>query len=325
MKGMVYERYGGPENLHLQELDIPAPGVDEVLIKIHAASINFGDYALLTGQPFITRLWNGLLKPHRQILGTDISGEVMECGRNCHEFHPGEQIVAFTGSKGSGAFVEYITLKEEMIAHKPYSLSYDEAATLPQAAVVALQGLRDAGRLQKGEDVLINGASGGIGTFAVQIAKLFGARVFAVCSSDHFELMTSLGVDKVIDYRVTDILGLDQKYDVILDIVSNKTVLEIIELLNPQGRYVACAFNPSMLKLRPLTVRKQGLQVQSLIHRPNIRDLRYICDLAAGRKINPVIFKTYALEDLPLAMRELKAKGRFGKIVISMVKENIIN
>jgi len=249
MKAMVYTEYGAPEVLQFREVEKPSPANDEILVEVRASSLNFGDVALLKGSPFVVRLSSGLRKPKYPILGGDVAGRVVEAGRHARNFQPGDEVYADIGSHGFGAYAEYVAIPEKALALKPTNTSFAEAAAAPQAGVVALQGLRDKGALQAGQKVLVNGASGGIGPYAVQIAKAFGAHVTGVCSTANLDLVRSTGADEVIDYTEEDFTKSGQTYDLIFDIVANYSVSDFARALTPQGTYVACAFNATSLFL----------------------------------------------------------------------------
>src|SRR5436305_3646774 len=237
MKAIVYHTYGSPDVLKLEEVEKPTPKDNEVLVKVHAASVNAGDWAhLLRGKPFLMRLMGfGLLKPKHQILGTDIAGRVEAVGRNVKQFQPGDEVFGSI----RGGFAEYVCAREDSLVLKPANISFEQAASVPIAAVTALQGLRDKGRIQPGQKVLINGAAGGVGTFAVQIAKSFGAEVTGVCSTRNVDRVRSIGADQVIDYTQEDFTKTGQRYDIILDAVGNHSLLACRRALNPKGIYVA--------------------------------------------------------------------------------------
>ena len=237
MKAIVYTKYGPPDVLHLKKVEKPAPKEDEVLVKVHAASLNAGDWNMLRGEPFWLRLvggW-GLLKPKHKILGLDIAGRVEAVGVNVKQFQPGDEVF---GESGFGALAEYRCVTEDKLALKPVNISFEEAATIPEAALVALQGLRDKGKIQAGQKVLVNGASGGIGTFAVQIAKSFGAEVTAVCSTSKLDLACSIGVDHVVDYTQEDFSLNGQRYDLILAANGYHPISDYKRALSPEGIYV---------------------------------------------------------------------------------------
>jgi NADPH:quinone reductase-like Zn-dependent oxidoreductase len=280
MKAIVYEEYGPPEDvLELKEVEKPAPKDNEVLVKIYASSICWADNASIRGKPFIVRLSGGLLKPKHTIPGIDIAGKVEAVGRNVKQFQPGDGIFGDIGDYGFGAFAEYVSAPENALALKPVNITYEKAATVPQYAVVALQGLRDKGQIQHGQKVLINGASGGVGTFAVQIAKSFGAEVTGVCSTRNLDMVRSIGADHVIDYTQEDFTQKEQRYDLILDIVANRSILDYTHTLSPKGSYVAVAFKASAVFLGPLISMTGSKKVSQLSHKPNVKDLVFMKEL----------------------------------------------
>jgi NADPH:quinone reductase-like Zn-dependent oxidoreductase len=236
MKAIVYTKYGPPDVLHLEEVKKPALNEDQVLVKVYAASINAGDWHMLTADPFPMRLMGvGLFKPKNTILGADIAGCVEEVGRNVKQFQPGDAVFGDVFGLGSGSFAEYVSVPESALALKPSNVSFEEAAAVPVAAVTALQGLRDRGHIQPGQKVLINGASGGVGTFAVQIAKACGAEVTAVCSMRNLEMALSIGADHVIDYTKEDFTQNGQQYDLILAVNGYHPLSAYKRALTPQG------------------------------------------------------------------------------------------
>ena len=237
MKAIVNTQYGLPDVLHLQEVEKPAPKENEVLIKIHSASVNYADWHMMTGEPFIARLSLGWFKPGKHIIGADIAGTVEAIGGSVIQFKPGDEVYGDLLVYGSGGFAEYVCAPENLIAMKPVNLTFEEAAAVPMAAVTALQALRDAGNVQPGQKVLIHGAAGGVGTFAVQIAKLLGAEVTGVCSTRNIDLVRSLGADHVIDYTKEGLSSTGQLYDLILGINGNRSIFDYRRALNPQGKY----------------------------------------------------------------------------------------
>lgn len=317
MKAIVYREYGSPDVLRLEDVEKPDPKADEVLVHVQAASLNYGDVALVRGKPLVARLWSGLRAPKYKILGTDICGRIEEVGRNVKGFRPGDEVFGDVSACGFGAFAEYVSVPEHALAPKPANLTCEEAAALPQAAVVALQGLRNKGRIRTGQRALINGASGGVGTFAVQIAKALGAEVTGVCSSRHLHLVRAIGADHAIDYTQQDFTEGGNHYDLIFDIVANRPLSAYLRVLDPQGIYVACAFNPSTLFLGPLISRKKGRKAVSLYQKPNQEDLVYIKDLVEAGKVTPVIDRCFPLNDVAEAVRYLQTGGRHGKVVIN--------
>jgi len=239
MKAIVYTEYGPPDVLHLEEVNKPALNEEQVLVRVHAASINAGDWHLLTADPFLMRLIGvGLFKPKNTILGADIAGCVEAVGRNVKQFQPGDAVFGDVFGLGSGSFAEYVSVPERALALKPSNVSFEEAAAVPLAAITALQGLRDQGHIQPGQRALINGASGGVGTFAVQIAKAFGAEVTAVCSTRNLEMARSIGADHVIDYTKEDFTQNGRQYDLILAANGYHPLSAYRRALTPQGIYV---------------------------------------------------------------------------------------
>jgi NADPH:quinone reductase-like Zn-dependent oxidoreductase len=315
MKAIVYTKYGAPEDvLEIKNVEKPTPKDGEVLVKIFATSVNWADEAAVKGKPFLIRATHGLLKPKNPILGTDIAGQVEAVGGNVEQFQPGDEVFGDIGGFGFGAFAEYISVPEDTLAPKPTNLTFKEAAAVPQYAVVALQGLRDKGQIQPGHKVLINGASGGIGTFAVQIAKSFGAEVTGVCSTRNMEMVRSLGADHIIDYTQEDFTQKEQRYDLILDIVANRSVSDNKRALSPTGTYVAVAFSTSALLARG----GEGKKVVQLSHEPNVNDLMYMKELIETGKVKPVISKSYLLSEVAEAIRYYGEEHPAGKVVITV-------
>jgi len=318
MKAIVYEKYGPPEDvLELMEIEKPEPKADEVLVEIFAASVNFNDLAFVNGEPVLSRLWTGFLKPKHKILGTDIAGRVEAVGKNVTGIKPGDEVFAEIGNDGYGAFAEYVTVPGKTVVIKPTNISFEEAAAVPQAAVTALQGLRDQIQIQPGHKVLVNGASGGIGTFAVQLAKSFDAEVTGVCSTDNLEVVQSIGADFVIDYKQEDFTKGEKKYDLILDIVANRPTSQYMQALAPQGAYVAVAFNPQTIFLGSIISKADGKKAGSLMAKPSISDLKEVRVLIEAGKISPVIDKVFPLRETARAIKYY-GEGAQGKVVISM-------
>ena len=323
MKAMVCEKYGLPDVLQLKEVETPAPGEGEVLVKIRAASINYGDAVLVSGKPLISRLMGyGLFKPKYAILGGDVAGQVEAVGRNTTLFHPGDKVFGDLGGCGFGAYAEYVCVPETALTKMPANLTFEQAAAVPQAAVVALQGLRDRGQIQAGKRVLINGASGGVGTFAVQIARALGAEVTGVSSARNLEMVRSIGAARVIDYTREDFTQNGERYDLIFDIVANRPISAYMQSLTATGIYVACAFNPAALFMGSLISKKGGKQARSLIHKPNSLDLAYMKELIEAGKVTPVIDRHYTLPQLSEAMQYLKG-SHHGKVVIAVAQNGI--
>jgi len=322
MKAIVYERYGPPEVLQLKEVEKPAPGDNEILVKIHAASINPADWHLLRAEPFIARLSTGLFKPRNPIPGIDIAGQVEAVGKNVTEFHPGDEVFGDCGL--GGALAEYVCVKEKNLALKPANISFAQAATISVAATSALQSLRDKGQVQPGQTVLINGASGGVGTFTVQIARSFGAVVTGVCSARNMDMVRSLGADQVIDYTKEDFTRTGRGYDLIIDNVGNRTVSDLKRTLNPNGNCVIVGFTSLSLLfqhlfLGPVTSmmgsRKIGILGTAY---GNKKDLLFLKELLETDKIVPVIDRRYPLSEVPDAIRYLEEGHARGKVVITL-------
>jgi NADPH:quinone reductase-like Zn-dependent oxidoreductase len=319
MKAIVYTKYGLPsEVLELKEVDKPTPKNNEVLVKIFASSINDGDKSLIRGSPFIARFSSGLLKPKHKIPGGDIAGQVEAVGGNVKQFKPGDEVFGDLGASGFGAYAEYVAAPENALALKPVNLTYEQAAAFPQYALVALQGLRDKGQIQPGQKVLINGASGGVGTFAVQIAKSFGAEVTGVCSTRNLELVRSIGADHVIDYTREDFAKRERRYDLILDSVANRPLSDYRSALSPEGSYVAVAFNLNALMMGPLTSKKGGQKVTQLSHEPSVDDLVYMKGLVEAGKVRPIIDRSFPLSKIAEAFRYFVEGHPSGKVVITM-------
>ncbi len=319
MKAIVYTKYGPPEVLELKEVEKPTPKEDEVLIKVYSASVNYSDWTFVRGEPFLVRLmYTGLFKPKNTILGADIAGQVEAVGRNVKQFQTSDEVFGDISACGWGGFAEYVSVPENALALKPANMTFEMAAAVPQAAVVALQGLRDKGQIQPGQKVLINGASGGIGTFAVQIAKSFGAEVTGVCGTRNLEMLYSIGADQVIDYTQEDFTQNVQRYDLILDIVANRSVSDYSRALSPKGTYVAVAFNPNSLLLGSMISKTEGKKVGSLAHKPKVKDLVFMKELIESGKVVPVIDRRYPLSEVPEAVRYYGEGHPLGKLVITV-------
>lgn len=320
MKSMIYTQYGSPDVLQYKEVDKPVPADDELLIQVHAASVNYGDMILVSGKPYIARLMGyGLLKPKVPILGTDIAGLVEAVGKNVTQFQPGDAVFGDISACGFGAFAEYATATEQAVVLKPANVRFEQAAAVPQAAVVALQGLRTKGYIQPGQKVLVIGASGGVGTFAIQIAKSFGTEVTGVCSTSNVDAVYAIGADDVIDYTQEDFAANGRQYDLIFDIVANRPIADYLHALTPAGNYVACAFNPTALFFGRFITMKTDQRVTALSHKPNQADLMFVQRLLEEGKVFPVIDRCYPLDELAEAMRYLKQGRHRGKIVITVV------
>jgi len=323
MKAIVITKYGSPDVLKLEEVPKPTPSDDEVLVEVHAASVNYSNSAFVRGKPFIVRLMgSGLLKPKHKILGSDIAGRVEAVGRNVKQFQPGDEVFGDLSGCGRGGFAEYVAVPENALALKPANITFDEAAAVPEAAVVALQGLRDLGKIQPGQKVLIVGASGGIGTFAVQIAKSFGAEVTGVCSTRNLDMVRSIGADHVIDYTREDFTKSGQRYDLILATAGYRSIFDYARALSPKGIYVvtggsmAQVFQPMFLG--PLISMTGTKKMGNLIVRINQKDLVLMKELIEAGKVVPVIDRRYLLSEVPEAIRYYAEGHARGKVVITV-------
>ena len=320
MKAVVYTKYGPPEVLQHKEVAKPTPRDNEVLIKVQAVSVNRSDWETLRGKPLYARI-GGLLKPRHQILGSDIAGRVEMAGRNIRRFRPGDEVFGDILPR-LGGFAEYVCARESALTLKPASMTFEEVAAIPQAAVIALQGIRDKGQVQPGQKVLINGAGGGAGTFAVQLAKLYGAEVTGVDNTGKLDFMRSLGADHVIDYTREDFTENGKQYDLILDVVAHRSVFAYKRALRSNGSYflaggsVATIFQ--ILLLGAWIRGTTGKKIRILAVRPNLKDLVYITELYEAGKVVPVIDRRYTLSEVAEAIRYLGEGRAKGKVVVTV-------
>lgn len=321
MKAIVYPQYGSPDVLQLKEVVKPTPQDNEVLIKIHAASANPLDWHRMRAAPFFVRLGDGLLKPTNPRLGADIAGRVEAVGSNVTEFQPGDEVF---GDISAGGFAEYVCAPTNALALKPIILSFEQAAAVPVAALTALQGLRDKGQIQAGQKMLINGASGGVGTFAVQLAKAFGAEVTGVCSTRNVEMVRSIGADHVIDYTQADFTRDGRRYDLIFDAVGNCSAADYMRALSPNGICVVAGFTTmsrmifQVALLGSLVSKTGNKKIGAMLATVNKQDLDCLKELLEAGKVVPVIDRCYPLHEVPEAMRYLEAGHARGKVVITM-------
>lgn len=321
MKAIVFHRYGSPDELRLEEVAVPTPGEGEALVKVHAASVNPLDWRLLRGEPYAIRLGTGWLKPDRIHLGADLAGVVESVGPNVSTLRPGDAV--FGAVERLGSLAERVCVPIVALVPKPRALSFEDAAALPVAGLTALQGFKDAGGIRPGVRVLVNGASGGVGTFAVQIAKALGAHVTAVCSARNFELVRSLGADEVIDYAVTDFTQAAGAYELLFDAMGNRPLGELRRAIKPRGTYVLIGA-PSGRWIAPLwPVARVALASrfarQKLVFcmsRANQEDLLTLRSLVESGKVTPVIDRTCTLEEVPDALRYLESHRARGKVVV---------
>jgi len=321
MKAIIYTKYGTPDVLQLKEIERPAPKEDEVLIKVHAASVNAADWHLLTADIFLVRLMTGLFKPKNQTPGLDVAGRVEAVGKNVIRFKPGDEVF---GDIGHGSFAEYAIGNENQLALKPSNLSFDEAAAVPVAGLTALQGLRDIGKIQAGQKVLINGAAGGVGTFAVQVAKAFGAEVSAVCSTRNLEQARRLGADHVIDYTQEDFTKSGKQYDLIFAANGYHSLAEYKQALTSKGMYVMAGGKSKqifeVLLLGSWLSENNGRRLGSISAHVNLQDLLTLKEMLEAGKMAPVIDKRFPLSEVPEAMRYLGTGHARGKVVISVAE-----
>jgi NADPH:quinone reductase-like Zn-dependent oxidoreductase len=321
MKAFVCTQYGPPEVLTLEEVPKPVPNDNEILVKVHAAAVTFSNLALVSGKPFIARFTGlGLTKPKTRIPGSDISGRVEAVGRNVKKFVPGDEIYGDLSVCGRGGFAEYVCAPEHALAKKPSTISFEEAAAVPEAALVALQALRDKGQIRKGHKVLIIGASGGIGTFAVQIAKYFGAEVTGVCSTRNADMVRSLGADNIIDYTKEDFAKNGQQYDLILATAGYRSIFDYRRALDPRGIYVATGGAMAQIfegiLLGPF-LSTGGKKMGSMLVEPN-RDLDFMRELIEAGHVKPVVDRCYPLEKTGEALRYYGERHARGKVVITI-------
>jgi NADPH:quinone reductase-like Zn-dependent oxidoreductase len=323
LKAITYHRYGGPDVLEFEDVDEPVVGDGDVLVRVRAASVNPRDWHFMRGMPYFMRLQFGLRSPKEAGLGSDVAGQVEAVGRSVKRFRPGDEVFA---DVVTGGFAEHVAVPEDLLELKPANLTFEEAATVPLAGLTALQGLRDHGRVKPGQQVLIIGASGGVGTFAVQLAKLFGAEVTGVCSAGKLDMVRSIGADHVVDYTQEDFTRSGRKYDLILQLAGTRSPAECRRALTPRGtlllssgespgRWIgpvdrmikAAALSPFVgQRLRPFLAKRSG------------EDLRVMSELIESGKVSPVVDRTYPLSGTPEAIRHLEEGHARGKIVITV-------
>jgi len=320
MKAIVRETYGPPDVLHLEEVPLPTVRDGDVLVRVRAASANAGDWHLLRGTPLPFRLVAGLRTPKFKIIGTDIAGHVEAVGRNVTQFRPGDEVFGELSRSGFGAYAEFAAAPEQALALKPANLSFEEAAALPTAGCTALQGLRK-GRIQRAQRVLINGASGGVGTFAVQIAKTFGTEVTAVCSTRNVDVVRSIGADHVIDYTKADFATHGERYDLILAVNGDRSIWDYRRALTADGCYAMTGGSNRQLTeallLGPLL--SMGRQrFGNVLVKPNQADLLVLKELCETEKVRPVIDRRFPLSDVPSAVRYIEDGHARGKVVVTV-------
>jgi NADPH:quinone reductase-like Zn-dependent oxidoreductase len=316
VRALLWDRYGPPESLRFGDIAQPVPGSGEVLVKVRAASVNAADWHSLRGKPLFSRLTLGLIRPKHKVLGVDIAGEVASVGGGVSGFKPGDQVYGNLLDHGFGGFAEYVVAPVGVVALKPRSLSFEEAAAVPMAGVTALQGLVHHGEVRRDESVLINGATGGVGSFAVQVAKSFGANVTAVTSGQNADLVRSLGADDVIDYTKTDFTQAGPRFDLILDTVGNRSVGDLRRALADGGKAAVTGFT-SVRNLITISLRG-GQDVSQVSAHVSSKDLEELSRLTDAGLVRPNVDRRYPFEELPTAIRYVESGRATGKVVIAM-------
>lgn len=321
MKAIIQTEYGSPDVLRLADVDQPAMSDNDVLIKIVAASVDAGIWHLMRGTPYLIRLiYGGLRRPKTPILGTAIAGQVTAVGKAITQFQPGDEVFGDLSEAGFGGFAEYVCVPEAALALKPHSLTFESAATVPVSAQAALQGLRDVGQLQAGQKVLILGAAGGVGSFAMQLAKAFGAEVTGVCSTDKVEMVHQLGADQVIDYTQTDVVQAGNQYDLILDTAAYRSFFDYLPVLTSVGTYVMVGGSTGKffraMFLGPWVSKSSGRKVKCLESKPVQADLDTLRDLLEAGKVTPIVDRIYPLGEVPNAIRYVERRQVKGKVAI---------
>lgn len=324
MKAIVYSKYGSPEVLHQEEVEKPTPEKDEVLVKIYATSINSWDWGQLQGKEFITRIIGGLLKPRYKILGGDIAGVAEAVGENVKDFQPGDEVFGDIAGNGFGAFAEYVSAPARLLAKKSPRMTFNQAASLPQVGLLALQGLHYKGSISQGDRLLINGAGGGVGTLALQYAKSLGAEVTCVDRSEKFDMLRTLGADHLVDYTKEDYTRNGKQYDRILDVQAHRSVFDYKRALKPGGTFAMIGGSMGgglllqVIFLGPMISRFANKKVGLMGYKPNRSDLDRLTRLFEEGKIVPVIDKCYPLDGVADAFRYFGTGRVKGKIVISV-------
>jgi NADPH:quinone reductase-like Zn-dependent oxidoreductase len=321
MRAILHERYGRPDVLEVRDVDKPAIGDDQVLVRVHASSVNPVEWYGVSG-PYFARFGNGMRRPKDQTVGADLAGTVEAVGRDVTSLEPGDEVFGTSGA----SWAEFTLAREERLAKKPANLTFEEAAAVPVAGITALQALRDEGHVQPGQKVLVNGASGGVGTFAVQLAKTFGAEVTAVCSTRNVEQARSLGADRVIDYTKEDFTELGVKHDLMLDIAGSRSFLEARKVLTPEATFVLVGGRMTYRGLGPLphvgaTILKSRFRSQTVtffVAKITTADLTFLADLLESGRVRAIIDRTYAVQDAPAALAYLGEGHARAKVVITV-------
>ena len=321
MKAIVLPRYGAPDILELQDIAKPEPAEGEVLIKVRATAVNDWDWSFVRGKPYIYRLMFGLLKPNVTVLGAEVAGTVEKVGAGVQRLRPGDDVYGDISMAGFGGFAEYVSVSQDAVAPKPPSMTFEQAASIPHAAMLALQALVDIGKIQTGERVLINGAGGGVGTLGVQIAKRYDAEVTGVDSGAKLDTLTRLGFDHVVDYQREDFTKSGERYDLIVDTKTNRSTLSYLRSLNPGGRYITVGgYVPPLLQmlcLSPLISLVSSKRTRIVGLKPN-KDLDYINDMFETDGLECVIDGPYPLHEVPRALQRFGDAEHVGKVVISV-------
>ncbi|MCP3140321.1 NAD(P)-dependent alcohol dehydrogenase [Pyxidicoccus xibeiensis] len=322
MKAIVCPRYGSPDVLRPEEVETPVPRDDEVLLAVRAASVNAADAHLMRGEPFVMRLALGLRRPRFPILGSDVAGRVVAVGKSITQLQPGDEVFGDISDCGFGAFAEYVCAREKGLLPKPANLTFEQAAAVPMAAVTALHGLRDIGRIQAGQRVLVHGASGGVGSFAVQLARSFGAEVTGVCGTGKQDMVRALGADHVIDSTREDVTRNGKQYDLIFDAAAYRSLFDFKRALSPTGVYVLAGGSTGSLfqtlLLGPLFSSSRGRKFRGFLSTPNRESLTFIKELIEAGKVVPFVDRQFPLSEVPDAIRHLEARRTRGKVVITM-------
>jgi NADPH:quinone reductase-like Zn-dependent oxidoreductase len=326
VKAIVRDNYSSPDVLELADLDKPEPGDGEVLMRVNATSVNPADWHILRGDPYFARLQLGLREPKDRVLGCDVAGQIEAVGTNVRTLRPGDEVFGSPFMHGFGAFAEHLRISEDLLAPKPANLSFEQAAAVPLAASTALQGLRDHGGIEPGQKVLIIGASGGVGTFAVQIAKSFDAEVTGVCSTRNVEMVRSLGADHVIDYAKEEFIQGGRNYDLIFQLAGTRSPSECRRALTPKGTLVLSSGESDGRWIGPVERIVKALVLSPFVSqkmvtftvKPNKEDLQFLRQLIEAGKLTPVIDTTYPLAEVPDAIRYLEEGHARGKVVISV-------
>jgi NADPH:quinone reductase-like Zn-dependent oxidoreductase len=316
MKAYLWDKYGPPETLRMVNVEKPVPGADEVLVRVKAVSVNPADWHSLRAKPFFSRATLGLLRPKHKILGGDIAGEVEAVGGGVTRFKLGDEVYANLLDHGYGAFAGYVSAPVDVTSLKPANLSFEEAAAVPMAGVTALQGLRHLGEIQPGQKLLVNGASGGVGTFAVQIAKSYGPEVTGVTSTQNIDLVSSLGADHVVDYTTTDFVRSGQRYDLILDTIGNRSVPDLKRALTEGGKAAVTGFT-TVAKLIGVSVRG-GKDIAMVSAHVTDKDLAFLSELIESGKVRPQIDRRYSFAEIPAAIAYLEQGHARGKVVVGV-------